>query len=148
MMAPDGAEDEVPVRETVVSVLTEHPVEVAFLFGSRARGETHEHSDVDVAVTFSDLEPGDSEYNDTLFGLSADLASALNTDGVDVIDLERASPTLVRTVLDEGDSLVGGERTVRELRTRLLADSEDSQPDQSPAERFDNVLAAIEDHLA
>ena len=145
-MPPDGVKDETPVRETVVSVLTEHPVEVAFLFGSRARGEDHEHSDIDVAVTFEGLEPGDSEYNGTLFGLSADLASALDTDDVDVVDLDRASPTLARTVLDEGDRLVGSEQEVREFRERLRASSE-GEPDRSPAERFDDVLAKIEEHI-
>lgn len=147
-MARDGVDDGTSVRETVVSVLSGHPVEVGFLFGSRAREDAHEHSDVDLAVTFERLEPGDPGYNDALFGLSADLASALNTDDLDVIDLERASPALVRTVLDEGVQLVGTDREVRELREQLRARSEETEPDRSPAERFDDVLAAIEDHLA
>lgn len=134
------------VSETVSAVLAEHPVSVGILFGSRARGDAHERSDVDVAVAFDGLEPGEPGYNDALFGLGADLATALGTDDVDVVDLRRASPGLVRTVVDQGELLVGTGRDLRELRERLPDDEADEE--RSPAERFDDVLAAIDDHLA
>ena len=133
------------VGETVAAVLADRPVAVGILFGSRGRGDAREHSDVDVAVAFEDLEPGEEGYNDALFGLSADLATALRTDDVDVIDLERASPSLVRAALDEGRRLAGNEQAVRRLRDRARAAEEDAP---SPADRFDDVLAAIDDHLA
>lgn len=137
-----------PVHETVADVLADRPVRLGLLFGSRARGETHESSDVDVAVVFDGLEPGDTEYTDVLFGLGADLSVALGTDDVDVVDLRRASSSLVRAVFDEGTVLVGDESDARELRERLLADAEDGTETRSPADRFDDVLAAIDDHLA
>jgi predicted nucleotidyltransferase len=146
-MTGESVDDGVPVRETVTDVLADHPVRVGLLFGSRARAEGHESSDVDVAVVFEDLEPGDPRYNDALFGLGADLAVALGTDDVDVVDLRRASPALVRTVFAEGTVLVGDEHDVAELRERLLATADEDDP-RSPAERFDDVLTAIDDHLA
>lgn len=73
------------VRATVARVLAEHPVSVGFLFGSHARGEATDRSDVDVAVAFTGATPADPAENDQLFGLSADLARALGTDDVDVI---------------------------------------------------------------
>ena len=45
------------VGETVAAVLADRPVAVGILFGSRGRGDAREHSDVDVAVAFEDLEP-------------------------------------------------------------------------------------------
>ena len=116
--------------------------------GRREAGDpAADDDDVDVAVVFEDLEPGDPRYTDVLFGLGADLAIALGTDDVDVVDLRRASPALVRVAFADGTVLVGDDRDVRELRERLLA-SADEDESRSPAERFDDVLASIDDHLA
>jgi predicted nucleotidyltransferase len=132
------------LRETIAPTLADYPVAVGILFGSRARGEADEHSDIDVAVVFDGLEPGDAGYNDALLGLSADLAAALGTDAVDVVDLRRAPQALVSAAFEDGDRLVGTERDARRWRARLLDGSET----ESPAQRFDDVLAAIDDHLA
>ena len=56
---PDGGESE--WFDTVESALADHPVSVGIVFGSRARGEGHEHSDIDIAVAFETLGPGDPE---------------------------------------------------------------------------------------
>jgi predicted nucleotidyltransferase len=63
----------------------------AYLFGSTARGEQQEHSDVDVAVYVDrDAAPP------TIFGyaadLTADLMRALGTNRVDVVVLNDAPP--------------------------------------------------------
>lgn len=135
-------------RDKVKSVISKHPapVSIAIIFGSLARDETHEHSDVDVAVAFDDLEPGEPGYNKALLGLSADLAAALETDDIDLVDIQRASPSLARSVFDEGMLVVGTEEDARELRERLVNDTEDE--DRSPAERFDEILTSIDEHLA
>ncbi len=130
------------IRDTVADTLADHPVSVGFLFGSRARGEAHDSSDVDVAVAF---EAGASGTLDARLSLGADLALALGTDDVDVIDLRTTSPTLVRAVFRDGDRLVGTEAEVRRLRDALLEDT--AEESRSPAERFDDALAAIDDHL-
>jgi hypothetical protein len=78
--------------------------------------------------------------------LGAALALALGTDDLDLIALETASPPLVRAVLRDGDRLVGTDDDVRQLREPIL---DDADPDpRSPAERFDDALAAIDEHLA
>ena len=141
-MAPPTKQDQ-SIRDTVTETLGDHPVSVGFLFGSRARGETHEQSDVDVAVVF---EGGEGSHLERRLALGADLALALGTDDIDVVDLRRASPSLVRAVFRDGDRLVGTEAEASQLREALLAD-EDDDP-RSPAERFDEALAAIDDHLA
>lgn len=134
------------IRETVATALADHPVSVGFLFGSRARGESHDRSDVDVAVVFADSEPGEGGHVDARLALGADLALALGTDDVDVVDLESASPSLVRAVFRDGDRLVGSESDTARLRTALL---DDTDPDpRTPRERFDDALDAVDDHLA
>ncbi|MFB6177406.1 MAG: nucleotidyltransferase domain-containing protein [Halobaculum sp.] len=132
-MAPEQRSS---VVQTVQSVLDSHPVSVGLLFGSHAREATHDRSDVDVAVVFDGVESGDSGYNDAFLGLSADLAVALGTDDVDLVDLEQAPASLVRTVLDHGVWLVGTEDE-HDLRTHLGVDEES----RSPTDRLEAALA-------
>ncbi|PSQ55938.1 nucleotidyltransferase domain-containing protein [Halobacteriales archaeon SW_8_68_21] len=139
---PDGSS----IRDTVAATLADHPVSVGFLFGSQARGETHERSDVDVAVVLAETDPGDPSHVGARLALGADLALALGTDDVDVIDLRSASQSLVRAVFREGDRIVGSESDADQLRSVLL-DETDSDP-RTPGERFDDALTAIDDHLA
>lgn len=141
-----GSADDDGIERQVAATLADYPVRLGLLFGSQARGTTHEQSDIDVAVVFDGLESGDSEYNDTLLGLGADLAIELGTNGVDVIDLRRAPSTLVRAAFNDGKILVGDENDAEELRESLLADADEDQ--QSPAQRFDETLSRIDDHLA
>ena len=138
--------DDRSIRETVAATLTEHPVSVGFVFGSRARGEAHDRSDIDVAVAFEDTDPGEPGHMDARLALGSDLALALGTDAVDVVDLRSAPPSLVRAVFRDGDRLAGSKDDARRLREVLLDDTETDN--RSPAERFDEALAAIDDHLA
>jgi len=138
--------DDVDWFETVESVLADHPVSVGIVFGSRARGESHEHSDIDIAVAFEDCQPGESGHLDARLGLGADLALALGTDDVDVVDLRSAPPALVRAVFRDGKQVVGTDEAASQLRETLLDDTTEDR--RSPAERFDDALAAIDDHLA
>ena len=137
--------DDEGVCETVASVLTEHPVAVGFLFGSRARNEASKGSDIDVAVAFEETE---ADQRRARLALGVDLALALGTDDIDIVDLRSASPTLVRAVFRTGDRLAGSERAARELREELRDAGDDRDRQRSPTERFDDALAAIEDHLA
>ena len=141
MESPDSGDNS--IRDIVAETLRDHPVSIAYLFGSRARGETHEQSDIDVAVAFEDDSSGRLA---TRLGLGADLALALGTDDVDVVDIETAPLSLVRTIFRDGDRLVGSETEARRLRAAVVEDTEDDS--RSPAERFDDALAAIDDHLA
>lgn len=144
-MAPDPTGDP-SLHETIATVLSDHPVTVGILFGSRARGDPDVGSDVDVAIAFEDVEPGDPGYNEALFGASADLSEALATDDVDVVDVRQAPPELARTIFEEGTVVVGTNDGVEAVRNAVVAAS--AAETRSPAERFDDVLAAMDDHLA
>jgi len=133
------------IHDTIRAVLNEHPVAVGLLFGSYAREDATPNSDIDVAVAFEN-ERNDTTASGRRVALSTDLAVALGTDDVDVVDLHVAPPALVRAVFDEGTRLVGSEQDARNLQKQLLA-AADSDP-RSPAERFDDALAALDDHLA
>lgn len=131
------------LRETITTVLAEHPVSIGFLFGSRSRGDAETASDVDVAVAF---EERSSQQSGARVRLGTDLALALGTDDIDVVDLRSAPRPLIRAVLEEGTCLVGTDAAVDQLRAELLTEAD--KDSRSPAERFDDALADIDDHLA
>ena len=140
-----GRPDDNSIREVVGATLSDHPISVGILFGSHARGEAHDRSDIDVAVVFEDTDPGDAGHLDARLALGADLALALGTDDIDVVDIQSASPSLVRAIVRDGDRLVGSEADVEHLRTMVCDDT--ASDSRSPDERFDEALAAIDDHL-
>ena len=70
------------------SLVSRGGVELALVFGSRARGDHREGSDLDLAV-LGEKDP---------IGLSAELSSALGVE-VDVVTLEAPSIPLLRAVL-------------------------------------------------
>ena len=144
MTSPDS--DDTTLRDRVAATLAEHPVRVGFLFGSQARGDFHDKSDVDVAVVFENTAPGEPNHMDKRLALGSDLALALQTDDVDLVDLRSAPSSLIRAAVRDGDRLVGSDVDARQLRDELLADA-DEDP-RSPAKRFDDALSAIDDHLA
>jgi predicted nucleotidyltransferase len=90
----------------------------AYLFGSHARGTSHAHSDVDIAVFIDKgaAEPGLFGYQSEL---TATLMSALGTNSIDVVILNGAPPLLYHRVLRDGKRLLSRNlqaTTVREGR--------------------------------
>ena len=80
----------------VLAALGEHDAEV-WLFGSCARGEVLQHSDIDIAILpQEELAPG----------FFSDLAGSVEESSipydVDIVDLRSAAPTLIEEVRREG----------------------------------------------
>jgi predicted nucleotidyltransferase len=92
---------------------TEHNVRFAMLFGSAARGDDTEQSDVDVIVG-----PHDSSF-DRILDLSSKLEDAISRP-VDVVRLEDAAddPTFLVMALEDGRVLVDREDVWPRLRRR------------------------------
>lgn len=134
-----------PTLRALQEELRQHPVQVGLLFGSRATGDTHSRSDIDIAIAFDSVHPGDPEYNEVFFGLSADLCEALDTDDIDLVDLRTAPPELTAAVFDRGVLLVGDPEHATALQNELTS-TDDADP--SPRERFDNAIARIDEHLS
>ena len=82
----------------------------AYLYGSWARGEARQSSDVDVAVLFAEKPPA------TLDGLGLDLSGALETRlgrPVDLVVLNRAPVDLIHRVLRDGALVYDGDPSAR-----------------------------------
>ena len=84
------------LRRMVLAALGEHDAEV-WLFGSCARGEVLQHSDIDIAILPRDDLPS---------GFFSDLAESAEESSipydVDLVDLRDAAPTLIDEVRREG----------------------------------------------
>lgn len=102
------------------TVLSEQPeVELALLFGSRARQGEHAGSDVDVAVEGENLD---------LLALARDLSAAVGQD-VDVVELRAAGYVLLKALL--ADSVViheGSRHAEARFRTRAILQTETDRP--------------------
>lgn len=84
------------LRRMILDALRDHDAEV-WLFGSCARNEVFQHSDIDIAI----LPRGDLPA-----GFFSDLAERIEASSVpydvDLVDLRRAAPSLVEEVRREG----------------------------------------------
>lgn len=131
--------------DALQSVLGDHPIRLAVLFGSYATDRVHARSDVDIAVEFENLRPGDDGYNEGFLGLGADVSEALGTDDVDLLDVHALSASLARSVFEEGVLIIGEPERVQALRQRLVDDERD---ERSPRRELDESLQRIDEHLA
>ncbi len=93
------------VRDALRSFFTEHHdgIDAVYLFGSFARGTARPHSDVDVAVLFTETPP--STLDHPAFLLDSDLQELLHRE-VQIVTLNTASPDLAFRVLRDGILLV------------------------------------------
>ncbi len=110
------------VLERIREVLERSPgVRIAYLFGSTARGQDRETSDVDIAVVLDASSPlATSPHEEDR--LQEELERAAGRD-VDLTMLDRAPPLLVAEVLREGRVLLcrdEDERAELELRLRAI----------------------------
>jgi predicted nucleotidyltransferase len=84
------------LRQKVLDALGEHDAEV-WLFGSCARGEALQHSDIDIAILPRDELP---------FAFFSDLAEGVEESSipynVDIVDMRSAASTLIDEVRREG----------------------------------------------
>jgi hypothetical protein len=84
------------LRGIVLGALGEHDA-VVWLFGSSARGEARQHSDIDIAILpLGDLPAG------FFAELAADFEESPIPYDVDLVDLRRADAALVDEVRREG----------------------------------------------
>ena len=92
------------------ALLTEPRVQVAYLFGSFARGSAKRGSDLDIAVLFA--ERIDARLGGPLDGLRDAIERACHTP-CDLIDARAASADLFHRVLRDGQLLVERDRSMR-----------------------------------
>lgn len=127
--------------ETVRTVLRNHPVRLAVLFGSQATGSADGRSDVDLAI---ELETHEGKRTDLYMRVLTDLSIALDRDDIDLALVEDLKPRVGLATFTHGKLLVGSDdrmRVHRERFERRVERLETSEP--SPGERFDAALERI-----
>ena len=87
----------------------------AYLYGSQATGRAQPHSDIDIAVYVDEGRAVGSHYGYAA-ELTAHLMSALGTNEIDVVVLNRAPPLLYHRVLRDGRRILA--RDLRATTTR------------------------------
>ena len=71
------------IKDTVTDYFKDKPVESVYLFGSYARGEAKEDSDVDLGVVLQDVRMGVWQY----VGIAVGLEEVLNKK-IDLIEID------------------------------------------------------------
>ena len=112
---------EPPALEALEEVLAKHPVSFAMVFGSAARGGSDPPNDIDLAVEFSSLRPGEAGYNEQYFSLIDALETATDRQ-VDVVDVHTMPPTFARIAFDDGVRITGTAQRNRELEEKIAGD--------------------------
>ena len=84
------------LRQMVCKALGDHDAGV-WLFGSSARGQVRQHSDIDIAIL-----PRDNLAQSFFAVLAADIEESTVPFDVDLVDLRHADPALVDEVRREG----------------------------------------------
>jgi predicted nucleotidyltransferase len=112
--------------EALRAVLESNPlVSYALLFGSAARGGTHPHSDVDIAIG---TQVGHDPTLEELGALGAALEKAARTQ-VDVVLLHEAPPGLAYRIFRDGRLIfVRDVAGLKARRSRAVLDYLDFQP--------------------
>ena len=113
-MEPESVDRELVARLADALAPREEVLE-AYLFGSRARGQSRRDSDIDVAVYVDEARARDGAWGYRA-ELTTDLMTALGTDVVDVVVLNRASILLYHRVLRDGVRVLS--RDLRDTTTR------------------------------
>jgi predicted nucleotidyltransferase len=104
-------------------------VELAYLFGSTARGTTGPLSDVDVAIRFS--HDRDRSLDERL-KLQDALCRDLGSDRIDLVDLDDASPVLRYNVIRDGVTLKGENDVRVPFEVRVMSEYFDTHALRAP----------------
>lgn len=109
-------------QQTILAVLEKHPeINIAYIFGSVAKGSAKPESDLDIAVQ------GEKSLTTAQHvSLVEDLALATGRP-IDLIDLKTAGEPLLGEIL-QGVRLIGSDTNHAELIKRHLFDSADFLP--------------------
>ena len=86
------------IKSYIIPVVEKYPIEKVILFGSYARGDASDTSDVDLVV-----ESGGKMRNSKIFTLGGDLLVALpvRVDVYDILEIKESSP-LYNSIREDG----------------------------------------------
>ena len=104
--------------DCVGEVLEVKPVSFAMIFGSIARNNAAERSDIDIAVEFETIRPGEDGYSDVFLETYKAVDEAVSVE-VDLIDVHSMPPAFASFALEAGSILLGSEERRIELTEEL-----------------------------
>ncbi len=109
-------------------IFKENQVELAYLFGSAARGKMTPLSDIDIAVLFLD-KVKEEEYFNKALRLASEIRNVFEIDRVDVINLKtNTSPLLKHNAVFKGKLIYGKDRKKQfELESGIMKEYEDTE---------------------
>jgi uncharacterized protein len=126
------------LRRIVLDALGDHDAAV-WLFGSCARGEPAQHSDIDIAVL-----PRDDLSSGFFAELAADIEEGMIPYDVDLVDLRHAQPAVVDEVRRNGREMAGLATRLAEAEAALAAlDEAVARASRSLMERDSAILRLI-----
>lgn len=82
------------------ALANQYHLKLVLLFGSRTRGQTHKESDFDIAVY-----PERPLSGEDLIQLNYEFTLLVGNDHVDLVDLRKAPPLLMKMISDEAKVL-------------------------------------------
>jgi len=117
--------------EALAASLDRPSVEFAVLFGSNARGDSHEGSDVDIAVRFSEELSSHDRFR-LRNRIDADLQAY--ADGfVDVSDIAMLPTPVAYAAIRDGIVLVGESEAIESFREQVTREYEATADDREQA---------------
>ena len=125
--------------ERIVRILERVPVGLCILYGSHARGEATDRSDIDLAVVF-DESLSSVERTRARLGLIEQLSTELGTNDVDVVPLSETPSELLEGILTDGVLIYGSMTDLGSYRGKTPPPS--TRQDQLAA--FDHVLEELD----
>lgn len=132
MATRQGPDEPAVDVEEMRAYLDEQPLQFALLFGSSATGTATERSDIDIVVQFSETLDADERFH-RRNRIAGELMARLETDAVDVSDLDHLSTEIAHAALQEGIRIVGDEETVDEYRQQSTVEYEQTAADRQRA---------------
>ena len=114
----------VDIKDILKQYFTTHPsVQLVILYGSFAKGQENQRSDVDIAVA------GSAEYpSSVLVDLNLEISKLLNRE-IDIVDLNSINGTILTQILTSGNIIKSEDTSLyAELIKKMLYFEEDMAP--------------------
>ncbi len=127
----------------LTDTIAAYPVTLAVLFGSHARADAGEESDVDIAVAFDDSLTADQRLQQRI-DLTTALMTTLKIDRVDVTDLDAVRPAVGKEAIETGQHLLGDQSTALAYRRRFESKLDDSETHEQRMQQFDALLDRLD----
>ncbi|MDY6788392.1 MAG: nucleotidyltransferase domain-containing protein [Candidatus Nanohaloarchaea archaeon] len=106
------------LEEMLGKCLEEFPLDLAFVFGSRADRSEDKYSDLDVAVKFKrDISKEDKLK--LMDKITAEIIGETRIEKVDLLDLDNSDLEIAYNAVSEGKRVLGSEEQAQETKIRL-----------------------------